>query len=258
MSIATDAEVKTQMQANGVTITPAVESLITSLRLSLERSFVEMLGFEVEQGTRTEYYPMNNRHLEYDREPAFYDSIGGRAVPHFSGGADQPISLKNVYVRSITTVHENQDAWKAASPPSFTSDHLLVEGTDFRLDFSESGLSKSGLLYRNGSSWPIESRTVQVVYVSGFTAVELSTGKWNHFKQAVILSTMIRVNEVLSYAKTKGVGRAGPVASFGLGDFSVSMAQEAIGELYGARMTIPQSIAVSFQNEISMAKFFGV
>lgn len=257
MAIAEDTDVTTQMAANGVAVPASLSAVVTLVRPAIERALVNYLGWEVEQGTRTEYYPAQDRYPSEDREPLFYDSIAGRATPFFAGHGQNSIALKNIYVRSITSVHENLNAWNGASPPDFGASFLLTEGTDYKLDFGESGLSKSGLLFRQNSSWPLESRTVQVVYVSGFTATELgASGKWNHFKQAVILATIIRVNEIRQFAYSKQ-GGAGPVESKSLGDFSISFASEAIAELYGGNMTLPASVTTMLQTDISMAKYVG-
>lgn len=119
------------------------------------------LGLNIEQGTYTEYH---------------------------TGNLTTRLALRQIPVTTLSGVWLKSDGYFDTRDGGFGSENLLVEGTDYVLDRSPaSNLSKSGILYRIGTVWPMLHRTatlnrltvdlgpswgnIKVTYTAGYSTV---------------------------------------------------------------------------------------
>lgn len=208
MPIATLTQVKLHLGIPDATTT--YDSQLTQWMNAAINAVINYCGCSFDQVTRTEYYQPDGNHL----------------------------ILQNRPVISITSIYENASAyWGSASNP-WTSDFLLVAGTDYALqtDAREDGLgytSRSGIVIRIGKQWARRYPTtrplgltnfnlstpdlpaqgaVKVVYISGYTTIPAAV------TQAVCW-------EVDAYRQR--AGKAGQqMTAESLGEYSYSLAQQ--------------------------------
>ncbi len=107
---------------------------------------------------------------------------------YYSGNNQVRITLKQTPVTVITSVSLDNSGYFGERAGSFGSPSLLTEGTDFVLDRQQGGtLSKSGILFRIGTVWPVVTRVsrlgrlspdqgpsygnIKVVYTAGYNPV---------------------------------------------------------------------------------------
>lgn len=105
---------------------------------------------------------INNR-IKRNLEPTSY-------TEYYAGNSQRAIILKNRPVLSITSVHEDFQAYYGYNPESFGPATLLVPGIHYTLDLDAGTTeSKSGLLIRIGGVWMEAGR----VYYPGKLASEI-------------------------------------------------------------------------------------
>lgn len=171
---------------------------------------INYCGNNFEQVTRTEYYSPDGNMLVLQNRP----------------------------VVSITSIYENAGAyWGSASNP-WTSDFLLVAGTDYALqtDAREDGLgytSRSGIVIRIGKQW---ARRYPTTRPSGLTNFNLSTPDLP--AQGAVKVTYVSGYTTVPAAVTQAVcwevdayraraGKAGQqLTAESLGEYSYSLAQQ--------------------------------
>jgi hypothetical protein len=172
MAILTIAQLHTQL---GLTSpSQAVQDLLAQVQPMAENAVKEYVGYDIEQATYTEFLPSSDSYG--DREPLVdrYEGIsGGRFAPVY-GRRRNRLRVSQLPLRSLTSVHENPPAWETAGG-DWPVTSLLLEGTGFRVDWREPGISWSGKLVRLANGWPVESRSVKVTYVAGLTAATRSS-----------------------------------------------------------------------------------
>ena len=108
---------------------------------------------------------------------------------YHNGNNQQRITLKQIPVVSITSLFLNDSGYFGTNTNSpFDSTTQLVEGQNFVLDHDQpDGSSKSGIVFRIGSVWPMIARVattnlltpyqgpclgnIKVVYAAGYTTI---------------------------------------------------------------------------------------
>jgi hypothetical protein len=257
MSIETLANVLLYM---GQSASSPIVPLVSLLQPIADQLLCDFVGFQIAQGTFTEWYP--DRHLSRLRDElvdsAPYEMIGGRAVQYgLMGLNSQVIQLKQLPVRSITSLRENPSAWNVVNPPSFPPPDL-VEGIDYIVDYAApdstgTKLSWTGDVYRLTGVWyvsPWAGRTVQVTYTAGFTATELTTGPWPAFypraRLASMMTTAKLVREALAQAGdsvgTTVTGTSGGAhTTESLAGHSISYHAEAALNNLGMELAMPRA-----------------
>lgn len=121
-------------------------------------------------------------YLKRDIEQATYTDF-------YSGTGNRILTLNQVPVQSVTSVHLDSDGYYGDGTDAFPASSVLVEGTDFVLrkdDNTATELSKSGILYRIGNAWlkpnarygsqlssspGLAMGNIKVVYVAGWATV---------------------------------------------------------------------------------------
>lgn len=122
MALVTLSDTKTHLGITGAT----EDARLTELQAGVESWFKGQCRQELEAATYTE----------------FYEGLGVRAL-----------RLRQKPVRSVTEVRIDPDGFYGQGVSAFSGD-ALIAGVDYALRLDGDGISRSGLLYRLGSSWP--------------------------------------------------------------------------------------------------------
>ena len=212
----------------------AAESALVDMLIPLGESVLTgYVGFQVEQATYTHILPETDDIL--DPNPNRLDVVNNRVVFDVPGATDVLV-LPQRAVRSITSVKEDIGAYGGQGANDFTNT-ALTSGTDYYLDYTVSGVSWSGNLMRIAGPWSAKRRTVKVVYVSGFTANEITAGTIlgpdertpiRNLKYAAIITIAAAFLE--AQRNSPGLG-AGPVIMERLADYQVQYAEKYIQHL---------------------------
>ena len=174
-------------------------------------------GYSLEQATYTHFLPARSRNATASGI-AFYDRVGDKAIAVPNSQTRSKLLLPETPVRSITSIHQERNAYAGQASGSFESDALLVANTDYWLDLDEVGLAKSGIVYRV-STWPNQPRSIKVIYLAGYTAAELGTGIAATIKLAAMMTFSHVFNSLRQEQSSEGVGT---VLSERLGDWSAT------------------------------------
>lgn len=253
MSIVSNANILTLM---GGSLTDADQNLVTLIHAGVERLVKRYVGYNIEQATYVDYWPIAD---ELDTADAFIDGferIGDRTLAYSRGRAGRRVlPLRQRPVRSVESVYENPGAWDAASAPDFSSGFLLAT-TEYQLDTDEEdGLSWSGFLYRLSGGWSPTPRTVRIAYTAGLSADEL-TNTYPEFKLAVFDAVMKKFNEYKAnqgYA-TSG-GGSGAIIAETLADYSVEYDAGVQSQLTGLLTDLPRSTKMILEEYVALSKF---
>lgn len=201
----------------GATLSDADQGLLTMLKGHVEDAARRYVRHGITQPTTSyvEYHPRSDR-------AAFGEEIlslsGTTVTLNRQSDNGHVIVLGNGFVRSITTVYEDFDAYFGQDASDFAAATLLTSGSDYYLltenTVGGTALSKSGMLIRRSGNWPNRAGTVKVTYVAGFTAAELD----DQFRD-IKLAIMEEVVNTFKIAKSRaGVDPGGgPVESFSIG-----------------------------------------
>lgn len=143
-----------------------------------------------------------------------------------AGNGTEFLQLENTPV-SLTglQVKENPGGYAGQAEGSFGDDTVLALGVDYYLDVDNpaSDISKSGILYRNGS-WPTEPRSIKVSYFGGYTAQQLSGNMAGVVKLAAMQCIAAAFWKAKVLAKTNGLG---PYTSESIGKYSYAISSMA-------------------------------
>lgn len=108
----------------------------------------------------------------------------------YSGNGSIHLFLKETPVTGVSSIYLNNSAYWDLS--AFTSSHLLVAGTDYAVQWNESGLCVSGIVRRLNGVWPgavldspqrlvhgpeIQQGNIKVTYTAGYATIP-SDLKW--------------------------------------------------------------------------------
>lgn len=199
------------------TLTDADSGLLTMLKTHVENDARRYVRHNITQPSNDyiEFHPRTDR----TRFGAELVELSGNTVSlqQASIGGDV-IHLDQIFVRSITTVHEDFDAYFGIEAGDFGAATLLTEGNDFYMPVEEiinsTNLNKTGHLIRRSGNWPARAGTVKVTYNAGFTAAELDSD-YSDIKLTIIEDVAFRFRKAKTISGTE-VG-FGPVRSFSIG-----------------------------------------
>ena len=250
MSILTNAQIVTAL---GGSVTAEDAALIAIARPLAEKAVKSFVGFDVEQATYTEFYPLRGQQSPEEPLIEGFELIGGRAVAYGYGTRNRVLTLANLPVRSVASVYENISAWDGTDVDgSWPAETLLTLGSDYQVDWESSGFNRSGFIYRKSGGWADLPRTIKVTYTAGFTAAELAVDAvGSEFYNAVLLTTIQGFNQLKSQqgfamAAGRGQGSAGPIMSGSLGPFSVSYGSSN-DAMHGLRLALPPAAAKTLE-----------
>lgn len=186
----------------------AMDSLATAVQQLAENHVKDHLGWqEIEQTTFTEYYPLDTGE-PYNGDPTYVvNSAHTEAVPG-QWRAGHTLQLRNIPVRSVTNVWEDMTGYFGQGVNAFSAP-ALTSGSDYYVKMERDGICWSGNLVRRSFWFPNAPGSIKVEYVSGFTAAELSTGRWNIFKTAVLET----LSDLYMRGKALSIGHMSNIAS---------------------------------------------
>lgn len=219
------SRVRSYLQAQGDTVASEQIDVLRLVCATAERAIKDFVGYSVEQATHTHFLPDRAPNFVGDPEVYAYDlNSAGKVVPVSIGAVPEKsiLALPELPVRSVTSVHEDTDAYGNQASDAFPASSLLTAGIDYYLDTRASGISTTGHLVRIGSYWPSQGRSVKVIYTAGYTAAELATGIGASFSLAALLT--------IQSLWTKA-GETGEIKSLSLGDFSATYAEGKSGAI---------------------------
>jgi len=163
--IITQADLELEL---GGSLTAADQALSAAIRLRVEAQVRQYVRWSITEATFTHFLP---RWRQDSNE----------------------LQLPQPFVSSITTVHEDYNARGGSNAGDFDSDTLLTIDTDYWLDTETATLAKAGILRRYQKNWPMEPRTVKVVYTAGFTSTQLDN-EFHFVREAVFFEAATRFN----------------------------------------------------------------
>lgn len=244
--IANPAEILTI--AGQVGAATADAGLINLLHKQAERLVKKYLGYNVEKPAApyAEYYPEPSSHPVTD--PLVND------YQYVTGDEYRALQLKQLPVRSIVSVNENDAAWTGGGAPAWGADSL-VPAEQYQLDVPGEGEpSWSGLLWRNGGAWTGLERTVKVVYEAGLTPAELS--ELSEFAAAVAQTVVVWFLTFKSWRINPATGSPGGVVTGeSLAGWSVSYSAGVAERLLGMTTNLPPSAAQLLEGRVRMGQY---
>ena len=252
MAIVSKMEVQTALQ---VQLTGTQLAMFNFLHPLVEGVFKSWLGSTMEYRQTTELLPISRPRSS---EPLLDDAVRDGAIVRFQsngGDAFETIQLRNIPVwETGIEVFEDTGALAGASATAFAADTELTYGTDCWLDIDddENRISQSGLLYRSGF-WPVEPRSVKVVYYGGETVARLADSNAAAFVKAACLLTHCAAYK--QFAMLKGTGATvGGKTSETIGKYSYSTP----GDVASAFSAMNFGVPLAAQRIASKAKNYAV
>lgn len=219
-----------------------------AIRMS-EAAVIRHLKYDPVMRVRTEYYPQAD-FSPTGRQTVWEVNATSAFQRRLSESSQDTIQLKHLPVREFDEdgnngidVRIDYDARSGTRSGSFAAATLQVVGDDFwpnytAVDSRGYKVCNDGLLRAEGR-WPGLPGSVQVIYVSGYTAAEFH-GQDSFINAAPILEAVIgesvrRVTKAYSRMKKTGVGfGTGPFSGERMGDYSYTADSSVLSALIGA------------------------
>lgn len=260
--IVTLDELRTYPDFLGATLTTEQILALDSLRKDVEAAVVDVIGYNPAQATYTEFYPQKRTPSAFDTDDRMEPFIDPQRNVILERGNvyRQILALKNIPVRSITSIYENASAWATGSPGGDWPSSTLLAPSSYRLQLEEAGICKTGFVIRGGA-WTDAIGCIKVTYVAGYTAAEL-TAVAAHVKAAVKMAVSWNwANAKLRQAIISGTGRL--ESGHSITDYSVNyvdpaaLGMTAFGEGSGAGSgLLPQSSLNLLGNFVNLGEYF--
>jgi hypothetical protein len=241
--------------------------LITLAALASE-AYIGRLGVNVGIETVTEFLPMKGQGVGGGND-VFLGYANSRVT--FSeanaGSENGMIVLNRTPVRTITSVNENLNAW--ADPQNDSEvvggtwpTETLLEAGQYVPDWKTSGVCQTGILYRRYGAWPVEARTVRVIYAGGWSITEVKA-RYPELLPALryaIMQWLAREH----VAKEMAAGLT--AGSYSLEDFSFSSGSGSLssssvsGAMAGGLPPIvfPADVLMTLSGEANLSKYLDI
>lgn len=251
MSIVSKMEVQTALQ---VQLAGTQLAMFNFLHPLVEGVFKSWLGTSMEYRQTTELLPISRPRTS---EPLMDDAVRDGNLVRFQSteNAFETIQLRNTPVwETGIEVFEDTGALAGAATGAFAAETELDYGADCWLDIDddENRVSHSGLLYRSGF-WPVEPRSVKVVYYGGETVARLADSNAAAFVKAACLLTHCAAYK--QFAMLKGTGATvGGKTSETIGKYSYSTP----GDVASAFSAMNFGVPLAAQKIASKAKNYAV
>ena len=229
--------------------TPQELAMLNLFHRKAEQAVKSHCHTELETATFTEFYPTEDARRSHENI-VDVDAASQFAIISALDGPDI-VRLRNVPVRSITSVYEQPGACAGQVSGAFPASTLLTAGTHYWLDIERAGLSRTGFLRKRVGAWPVEAGSIKITYVAGFTAAELDgevdAGEINasDIKLAVYLTLAHYWNKMLSQ---KAGLQGGIKTSESLGDYSYSLG----GDFGKSAWKVPAAASGLLQDYVQM------
>lgn len=238
-------------------ITEADACLLDLIHPLAEAALQDWLGHDVEYQQHTEFFPLGQpqRSTEYPLEDAEFRTGGTVQIrANRQGVGTEFLQLKHTpVVPDGLEVYEDPGGMAGQESGSFdNTETQLTAGVDFFLDIDDQAnqISRTGILYRIGA-WPVEPRSVKVVYYGGFTSAQLA----GRFGGAVKLAAMQTIAAAFWNAKQIATSKGmGPYTSETIGKWSASYGQSPLANMTFA---VPMEVQWNLFGKKNLGRIFG-
>lgn len=240
----------------GATLTDADEGLLNVLKGMVEDDAREFCRHGITQPSSayTEYYPQTDRELpSQPGEFANLDVSGNLAHLVRETNQGQYLQLTNIFVQDDASLEfrEDYNAVFGQGSGDFGSSTILTQGTEYYLELSESGLSKSGRVVRMNTDWSAKAGTIQATYNAGLSTSDLDD-KYRFVKFSILEELVHRFG--VFKGRAGNAGAPGPIKAESIaGEWSVTYATE----LFGRGALLP-SVQRRLKPIVNLAGYLGV
>ena len=167
--------------------TADLDMINEDLAPNAEIAVKEYLGYDVEQATYTEYYPITDQRVpsaSLDTVYAWNDSYDANMTTLIMDPISE-IFVKQYPLRSIASIYQNPAAW-ITDPVNgdWSSQWLVAPGTGWTVDWDEPGPVPQPGPSAVAAAGPHRADRCRSTYTAGFTQPELQTVRWAAFKEA--------------------------------------------------------------------------
>lgn len=176
---------------------PSEYRLVLLLAQWIEAAARRFVRHGISQDTYTEYH--RRRDIGYvDRSGGHYELVGTKVYNSINKSREGHIlQLNNGFVRSVASVYEDFSAESGQGATDFGASTLLTAGTEYKIEWQEEDLSKSGRLIRIQRAWSTKPGTIKVTYTAGLSQSELSD-QYSFIKMALMDELKNRYNSARS------------------------------------------------------------
>ncbi len=243
----------------GTVITDEETGIIAQAIEKAEGAVKRYLNYDPTQAVRTEYYPVSDMQSR-GRGARVWEVDGTQAfVRNRAGASADMLQVRHLPVRATDSLVANAidlridfDGRFGTQSGSFAISQQKTEGSDFwpvydGNDTNGIAISRSGII-RSIGRWPAEPGSGKIIYVGGYTALELRGGDNDTLVDAspiwsaVLDEVRRRVIKVFSQRKLTGVGFGAGLLSERLGDYSYQLDSGLLKDLVGGNQDLmPES-----------------
>lgn len=151
------------------------------IRTGIESSIKRFCRWQLTEQSKTSFMPLHPNAMGMNVPTAELFS-----PRYMVTGSRNRLQLPAMYVKSITSVNEDQNAQAGYGSADFGATTLLTAGENYFLEKDQgSAYSWSGGVIRVGRNWSSIPGTIKIVFVSGFSESELA-GEQNALRLATI------------------------------------------------------------------------
>lgn len=159
----------------------AISDQMDMIRTGIESSIKNFCRWQITEATKTSFLPLSPNAMGINVPTAELFS-----PRYLVTGSRNRLQLPAMYVKTITSINEDQNALAGYGSADFSATTLLTAGEDYFLEKDQgSAYSMSGGVMRVGRNWSSIPGTIKVVFVSGFSESELA-GSQNAIRLATI------------------------------------------------------------------------
>lgn len=210
-------------------------AVLHSIHKGVEQAIVKFCRTNLVQQTFTEYYPTEQQNPV---RTTMVDVDAASQFVSFGVGAGEILQLRNVPVRSITSIYEQAGALAGQAPDAFPASTLLTSGVHYWMQKDgPGGMSATGFVRRRSGSWCSEVGSIKVTYVAGFSDAELNGTDGEAVDASDIkLAARIAFGHYWNKHVSQASGLQGGIkTSESLGDYSYTLG----GDFAGTKFKIP-------------------
>lgn len=213
-------------------LTGAEATLMAFIHPRVEKAVCRFLRWNPDAlGTSTVYLPPRS---PTNQDPSGLGMEDGGSLVLAS--TRKTLRAPKIPVRSVTSLYTGN--WDSAGG-SFTTQ--LNEGSDFRVDWDESGWSWTGFIYRSSGYWEDQSRVYKLVYTHGLDEDEIN-GEYSDIQLATMQAIIKFFNEIKTHQGTIDTGKVGPLRMERLQYWTQEWDSGLVREIAGMVTNLPISV----------------
>jgi hypothetical protein len=244
-------------------------AIITEAWKQAEGAIIRHLRYNPVLSQKIEYYP--NTDYTSSSMGGVWESEGNEAFfRRFAESVSDELQIRGLPVRETDQSGNNPidlridyDGRSGTRVGAFaTAD---IEGTDFwpnydGIDSASIKICSDGII-RSEGRWPSVAGSVQITYMSGYTAEELagidSVIDASPIREAVIDEAVRRTHKAFSRMKKRTGFGAGPLSSESLGDYSYSVDGVILQQLVGSKSDVMAETALKLESFVNFGALIG-